>query len=59
MYDSFLSFQVLFLFSRQDIGIYPPQKFSREVSFVFLPLLCIWEDCKYMASTVSLCFFDR
>lgn len=32
MHDSFL-FAFSFLFSRQDIGIYPPQKFSREVSF--------------------------
>lgn len=40
MHDSFLSFQVLFPFFRQDIQvgtcIYPPQKFSREV-YIFFP----------------------
>lgn len=48
-------FAFSFLFSRQDIGIYPPQKFSREVSF-FPSFFYIWEDCKYMASTAPPLF---
>lgn len=38
MHDSFL-FAFSFLFSRQDIGIYALQKFSREVSFFFFLFL--------------------
>lgn len=48
-----------FLFSflvLQDIGIYALQKLSREVSF-FSSFFYIWEDCKYMASTVPLCIW--
>lgn len=59
MHDSFLAFQVLFtLFSSgYRIGIYPPQKFSREVYFfsflyyVFGRIASIW-----LARTVPLCF---
>lgn len=38
MHDYFLSFQVLFLFSRQDIGIYlsPTEVLQRSVFFFFL-----------------------